>query len=193
MTTFRKRVYQPRQLFQDLGFLAANSLNIVRAYRSGLIPWRMAEKIMLATSSVNECTHCIRFHTSLGLASGVEKAEIDDLLSQEIGLQINEFEAPALRFAQYFSETNRHPDPAEVQSLIDFYGEAKFRDIMLFIRLILFGNLGGNTFDAFFSRLRGQAAENSTLLFEFLFMVFALPLVTAAYIFAKVARSQGRA
>ncbi len=40
---------------------------------------------------------------------------------------------------------------------------------MLLIRVIYFGNLLGNTFDAFPTRLARRSAENSSARFEFLF------------------------
>lgn len=40
---------------------------------------------------------------------------------------------------------------------------APARDILAYIRMITFGNLLGNTLDAFFSRLAGRPAPGSTL------------------------------
>jgi len=46
--------------------------------------------------------------------------------------------------------------------------------------MIFFGNLIGNTFDAFLSRLKGNKAQNSNAVFEFFFFManapFMLPL-----------------
>jgi len=46
--------------------------------------------------------------------------------------------------------------------------------------MIFFGNLLGNTFDAFLSRVRGVPAENSSLLFEVIFFFFTAPLMYPA-------------
>jgi len=49
--------------------------------------------------------------------------------------------------------------------------------------MIFFGNLSGNTFDAFLSRLKGKKAINSNVIFEALFFIinapFMLPLLPA--------------
>jgi len=156
MTVFRKRIYRPKLFFGDLGFLGRNFFKIISAYRSGLIPWSMAEKIMLSATAVNECTHCTRFHTTLAVLSGVDHEEVNELLSMDIDR------------------------PSE------FYGEDKTRDIMLYIRIIMLGNLGGNTFDAFFSRLKGRPANNSGFVFELFVMLFALPMIIGVWAFSKL-------
>lgn len=51
---------------------------------------------------------------------------------------------------------------------------------MLLIRVIFFGNILGNTFDAFPSRLKGQKAENSSALFELLFFLATFWLMLPA-------------
>lgn len=49
-----------------------------------------------------------------------------------------------------------------IEKLIETYGSEKAWDIMAYIRMITMGNLAGNTFDTFFSRLRGAPALDST-------------------------------
>ncbi len=54
------------------------------------------------------------------------------------------------------------------------------RDIMLLIRIIFFGSLLGNTFDAFPTRLRGQKAKGSSAVFELLFYLATFWLMLPA-------------
>ena len=45
------------------------------------------------------------------------------------------------------------------------------KHIIQFIRIIFFGNLLGNTWDAVLSRFKGKPAENSCLVFELFFFL----------------------
>ena len=67
-----------------------------------------------------------------------------------------------------------------VERLDAFYGDRTASDIMLLIRVISFGNLLGNTFDAFPARLKGQKAENSSALLELMFWVATFWLMLPA-------------
>ncbi len=49
--------------------------------------------------------------------------------------------------------------------------------INLIIRMIYYGNLSGNTFDAFISRLKGKKAPNSNALFEAIFFILSVPVL----------------
>jgi hypothetical protein len=44
-----------------------------------------------------------------------------------------------------------------------YYGEEAANDIMTYLRMITFGNLLGNTFDAILSRFSGKPAQGSNL------------------------------
>jgi hypothetical protein len=52
-----------------------------------------------------------------------------------------------------------------------------FRSILLRLRLIYFGNLCGNTFEAFLSRLKGDKLENSSWLTELVVFSVLSPLL----------------
>lgn len=170
---FTKRIYNPMQFFSDIGFAGVRLFAVIDAYRSARIPWAFAEKIMLATTAVNDCVYCARLHTRLAQVNDVSDAEISGLLSSDIGRYVDGYEYRALCFAQHYAETDRQPDAEEVTQLVDYYGPEKANDIMLYIRLIYIGNLMGNTFDALRSRVRGQPHPDSRLWFELLlFLVF---------------------
>ncbi|MEW6242582.1 MAG: carboxymuconolactone decarboxylase family protein, partial [Chloroflexota bacterium] len=44
-----------------------------------------------------------------------------------------------------------------------YYGQDTAEDILAYLRMITFGNLLGNTFDALLSRLKGKPAPDSSL------------------------------
>ena len=95
--------------------------------------------------------------------------EIAEMFDLQFEASATEHELPALLYAQHFAETNRNPDPDMTARLIEFYGTKTASDIILMIRVIFFGNLLGNTFDAFPARLKGQNAEGSSAVSEALF------------------------
>jgi hypothetical protein len=61
--------------------------------------------------------------------------------------------------------------------LVEFYGQETAEHVIQMIRMISFGNLAGNTFDAFISRLKGSRAPGSSPLFEAIFFVFSAPIL----------------
>ena len=69
--------------------------------------------------------------------------------------------------------------------LVEKYGEQTAEDIILMIRMIWFGNLSGNTFDAFLSRLKGRKASHSSLLFELVFFIVSAPFLLPLLPFTK--------
>jgi len=156
---FSKRICTPRSLLWDSRNILTHFPDFRSAVRSRRISKAFSEKIMLA---VNGCRYCSYGHAKSALVSGVSQEEVDLLLGGEIG-HVAPDEAPALFFAQHYAESGDRPDPEMVQKLVQTYGQEKARDILAHIRMITFGNLSGNTFDALLSRLRGRPTEGSSL------------------------------
>lgn len=181
---FHKRVYRVNQFFTDIIFLSCHLPRILGAYRSKRVPWSMAEKIMLAVTAVNGCRHCARFHGALARMSGVEAGEVAQLLQMEIGKQVSAYERPALQFAQEYAQMERNPSSENLLELKRFYGDVIASDIMLYIRMILLGNLSGNTFDAFVARLTGKSCSHSRLFDEVIVATLAAPFLAVVNGFA---------
>ncbi len=158
-TTYDKKIFSPAILFRDLGFLISRAPALVRAMRNPDIGPVFMEKIMMVVTAVNGCVYCTWFHAKQAVTSGMSDDEIRDTFDLQFHASATEHEMPALLFAQHYAETNRNPEPEMTARLDKFYGEKTARDIMLLIRTIFFGNLLGNTFDAFPSRLKGRKAE----------------------------------
>ncbi len=187
--TFDKRVYTTGRFLLDAGYIVSRAPRIIEAYYSKRVPWALAEKIMLAVTAVNDCKHCARFHGALARLSGVEAEEIKGLLRMEIGAQVDDYERPALQFAQEYAQTGGRPAGENLQEFKRFYGEAATRDILLYLRMICVGNLTGNTFDALLERLKGRPAMHSRLFDELVVTILASPFL--AFINGFAAR-QGR-
>lgn len=179
--TFNRRIYTFFTLHKDIWFLLKNSFAIVAAFLNKKIDKAFMERIMLVTTAVNGCTYCSWFHAKQAAATGMSATEIKDILSLQFKTQAAEEEVTALLFAQHYAETNRHPDPEMWDKLNAYYGVKNAYHLYLMIRIIYFANLSGNTYDAFLSRLKGEKASGSNVLFEIVFFIlntpFLLPLV----------------
>ncbi len=133
-----------------------------RAARGGRVSKAFAEKIMLVVSRVNGCRYCSYGHSRAALAAGVSEAELQNLMALDLGTFPTK-EVVALTFAQHYAESNCQPDPAAWQRVMAYYGEETANDILVYLRMITFGNLFGNTFDALLSRITGNPIPDSSL------------------------------
>jgi AhpD family alkylhydroperoxidase len=170
MGHYAKRFYSPAGLLRDLAHLPAT----IAGLRHRTISREFAEKVMLVVTEVNGCRYCSFVHAGMALRSGMDAEEVAALLA----LQTERFpaeEAVALAYAQHYAETGGHPDPEAENRLRACYGPKARRDIVNAIRLITFGNLAGNTVDAFLSRLCGEPARGSNPLGELLLFLFLAP------------------
>ena len=177
MNNFSRRIYTFSYLMKDIGFLLKNIPFIIKASRKKLVNKQLTEKIMLVVTAVNGCVYCEWFHAKMAKRSGISNAEIHDLLNSQFNVTSKEAEIPALLYAQHYAETNRNPEKQMYNEFVEYYGINKARAIELNIRAIWFGNLSGNTFDAFRSRQKGQKAKNSNAIFEFFFFLFSYPVL----------------
>lgn len=176
---FGKRIYTWVAFNSAVREVFGNMDDLRRAARSGRVSPAFAEKIMLAVTRVNGCRYCACGHSRAALAVGVTEAEIQRLMSGDLG-GFPEEEAVALAFAQHYAESACQPDVQALQRLVDTYGPETARDIQAYLRMITFGNLYGNTFDALLSRLAGKPAAGSGLWSELgiIFGVFVLVPLT---------------
>jgi len=178
---FDRKIYTFRLLLNDLAFLFRNTVNIFAAMRNKKLGKTFMEKVMTVVTAVNGCTYCTWFHAKQAVSSGISESEVKNILNLQFEADASDFEVVALLYAQHYAETNRNPDKEMTKKLFDFYGEKTAKHIILMIRMIFFGNLSGNTFDAFLSRLKGKKAKDSNVVFEILFFIinapFILPLI----------------
>jgi AhpD family alkylhydroperoxidase len=177
---FHKRFHTPRTFLRDLRDIVAHMPEFKDTVRGGRVSRALAEKIMMAVTQVNGCRYCAYFHTRMALREGIPPDELEKLLALELG-HFPQEEAVALAFAQHWAETGGHPDPEAERRFREQYGARTSADILNWMRMIQFGNLAGNTVDAFLSRLQGAPARESNPLGEFVLFVlcapFTLPLL----------------
>jgi len=171
----RKRIYSSLGSFlYDFLCFAVNSFAYVKNVGSPSVSNALREKLMVAVSGVMACKYCTWLHSEMALTHGVDADEIQKLLSLEIG-DFPEDEAIALAFAQHYSEMGGHPQEKAKERLYQYYGRKKAKYIESYIQIIYFGNLSGNTVDAFLDRLKGTPAGESEPGNEIVFFVLLGP------------------
>ena len=177
---FDRRVFTTSLFFEDLWFLIKHIPQMRGMRQSDDINKRFIEKIMNVVTAVNGCTYCSWFHAKQAAACGLSEDELKNILSLQFETDASDYELMALLYAQHFAETNGKPKIEMTEQLMDRYGTKTAHHILLIIRLICFGNLSGNTFDAFLSRLKGRPAKNSNVIFEMIFFIFSAPFLFPA-------------
>lgn len=182
---FDRKIFTFRLFLNDIGFLITHIPTISKAMRNKQIGKKFMEKIMNVVTAVNGCTYCTWFHAKQALSSGLSEAEIKNILSLQFQTDATDYELPALLYAQHYAETNRMPEQNMINQFVEFYGEKTAKNITMMIRMIFFGNLYGNTFDAFISRLKGKKAKNSNVIFEFFFFLLSAPFFVPIMPFVK--------
>lgn len=183
--TYNKKIYTFKLLINDLAFLFVNTRQIIATMRDKKISKAFFEKIMTVVTAVNGCVYCTWFHAKQSLANGISAEEMKNMLQLQFHSDASEFELLGLLYAQHFAETDRKPDNEMTDKLIEYYGDNTAKHIIIIIRMIFFGNLSGNTFDAFLSRFKGKKAPESNIIFEFLFFVINIPFLLPLMPFVK--------
>ena len=173
---FRKKVYTFPAFVKDFLFFHKNISAFIRDLFYRKISKAFEAKIMLAVTSVNGCKYCAWFHSREALKAGIDQNEVKQLLSSQLSGQIEDKELAALNFAFHYAETDRRPDRELVNNLFKVYGNETAAEILVKLRIIYFGNLCGNTFEAFLSRLKGEKPENSFWLSELIIFLIVSPL-----------------
>ena len=182
---FDRKIFTFGLLIKDLGYLLFHIPGITGAMRNKKIGRAFSEKIMTVVTAVNGCTYCTWFHAKQAVSSGISEDEVKNMLNLQFNADASDFELPGLLYAQHYAETNRKPDPEMLNRLFEYYGEKTAKHITMIIRMIFFGNLSGNTFDAFLSRLKGNKAENSNVVFEAVFFILSAPFLLPLLPFTK--------
>jgi len=158
---------------------------IVSAGRDKNIGKAFSEKIMNVVTAVNGCVYCAWFHAKLAASSGISQEEIKNMMRLQFQTDASDHELPALLYAQHYAETDRKPDAEMTQKFMQFYGDKTAKHIIMYILMIFFGNLYGNTFDAFLNRFKGQKPEKGNIVFEFLFFIVNAPFLLPILPFTK--------
>lgn len=183
---FDKKIFTAKLFFTDIVFLIWNFPKIVGAMRDKKMTSTFVEKIMTVTSAVNGCIYCSWFHAKQAISSGISEEEVKNMMELQFHADAKEHELMALLYAQHFAETNRQPDSEMTKKLFNYYGERTAKHMILVIRMISFGNLYGNTWDAVISRLKGKPATDSNLLFEIFYFLLNFLIMIPAMLIIKI-------
>lgn len=181
MHHFKKRSFNLISLFSSTVSVFKFLPWIIWAYMLRGFSMVFCERILLVVSGVNACSYCSWFHSHIALRNGLSSNEVEQLLNQLIPQGAEEKDITALLFALHYAQSGGKPLAAEIQYLREDYTLTQAKGIQGLCAVIHFGNLCGNTFDAFISRLQGKPAGDSSLLIEIpvflLFAPFLLPLI----------------
>ena len=144
---FTRRFYnRPSAFFEDFNHVRAQRKSIRKIMRETILS-DFRERLMMTVTEVNGCRYCRDFHLKESLKSGVSEAELKELLKGRIPEDTPPDEYAALAYAQYWAESNTHPDAEAVQKLAETYGQEKADAIHIILRMIWMGNLSGNLLD----------------------------------------------
>jgi len=185
---YSKRIFTAKTFFKELGFLIWNALRLIQLFTNKRIE-KLIGKILIVTDAVNECKYCSWMDAKLAIKNGVSEEEVKNMLKLEFETNVSDYELPALVFAQDYAENHGMVGADMLQTLTENYGEKLAKDLLLAIRAVTFGNLYFNTWGAFPSRLKGNPATNSNLLFEVLYFICNFIIVVPFIILKKLDRN----
>jgi len=184
-----KRLYKPGEFKRLISDLISSTGDTRRLPKEKRISRQFVERIMMAVTEVNGCRYCSYFHTRVALQSGMEKSDIQNILSGCFD-DAPEEEIPALYFAQYYAESGARPDPEAVTCLAENYGEETAREIIAYTRAIMVGNAWGNMFDSLLYRIRGKSNREVTFADE-IGVMFG-PFIMIPALFTRKLFSRGK-
>ena len=151
--SFTRRGYRhPAEFAEDLRFIWKRRWMVRRTMRA-LVPAAFRERLMMVVTEVNGCRYCSYSHARLALSAGVSREELRQLLSGAIPTDTPQDELLALTYAQHWAESDAHPDPQAREYLEVNYGAERAEAIHIVLHMIRVGNLLGNLWDNWLSRL----------------------------------------
>ncbi len=159
---FRRRIFSPASFLKSFNEAMDHVGELRSARRAGLVDQAFMERIMLAVTQVNGCRYCSYAHSKAAVEAGIPAEQVRELLEGNLNTAPEE-ELPALFYAQHFAESEGVPEPEMVDRLREVYGAEKAGGIEAAIRMIIMGNLLGNTFDALLARFNGESAPGSSI------------------------------
>lgn len=175
-----RKKYSMAQLYVAIlnGYLALPK--VANNRRKKTVDPKLIERLMLATTEVNGCDVCSYAHTRMALKEGFSPEEIRSLLSGSKAY-VREEDATAILYAQHVADTMGNPDPETYERLVEVYGPGKARVMKAGVATMMMGNVLGIPLSALVRRVKGNAYENSSLLYE-VSMLLAQPVLMIAAI-----------
>lgn len=178
MTHYSKKIWTAGGSLADHRMLFRQLPKILGAYVGpNSIPAQLNEAVMVTVNSVNSCPYCKGLHGQLARMAGVSEAEplMQANSAEECRRLIND---PAIGFARLFAENDGRGDAVDIQfaQLATAIGAGKAKSVRALCWFLLWGSIGGNTINAFLSRIVGKPKADSSALFELFFFIYYGPL-----------------
>jgi AhpD family alkylhydroperoxidase len=151
-----------KDFFTAAGKLASGTKFLRKAGNDDKLSAALAEKIMLAVTSVNECAYCSYLHTQTALRAGVDGGEIREILSGVFDNGTAE-ETTLLLYARHWADTRGNPSAEAGKKLLDLVGPGKAGQVEAYLRIIYMGNMCSNT-AVFFEDKTVSKADKAGLL-----------------------------
>ena len=144
---FGKRTHSVQSFLAGSSWFVRALPRLGRATVGDGVDPRFREKLLLTVTAANECRYCVRAHTSLADAAGVDDETVARLLESDVDGAVPPAERPALLFALRYAETDGAPDRELLAALEDAHEPAVVTDIVALVRAMHFLNLLGNSVD----------------------------------------------
>jgi AhpD family alkylhydroperoxidase len=187
---FRKRTFSLPLYARGLAAVMTASPVLVRALIWPRISPALREQVMLAVTSVNDCRYCDWGHTTLALRSGVDLDALRQTLdsgSLSAGSTPGEV---AVLYAQQVASQQGDADPGAERALAAAWSPAEQAEIKAYITAIAFGNLVGNSADAWLARLHGVPVEGGHPAGEAIAALTGFPALLSAWVWSRRPGSQ---
>ena len=181
---YKKKIFNFKTSFQSFGDVL-KALRKARPFlKKNIVSKAFSERVMIAITNVNGCVYCSWFHSKQAVKSGVSKKEITELFDFKFA-ELPDREIPAIIFAVQWAEANKRPEKAMLEEFESHYSKNEILALKFFMNAIYVGNLAGNTFDTFLSRLKGLPAQKSSIIFETIFFLISAPFLLPTLPFIK--------
>jgi AhpD family alkylhydroperoxidase len=176
--TYTKKMWTAAGTLTDHRCVAGNIPRILGAYAGPhAIEPKLNEAVMVTVNSVNNCPYCKGLHGELARMAGVEDP-MRLMGAQSVDECRQVVDEPAITYARVFAENNgRGPQLAGAfATLVASEGTGRAQSVRALCWFLAWGSLGGNTLNAFLSRLSGAKKTGSSVLFELVFFLYYSPL-----------------
>ena len=182
---FRKRTFSLPLYARSLAAVMAASPVLVRALIRPRISRALREQVMLGVTSVNDCRYCNWGHAALALRNGVDLAALRQTLgSRSLSTDSTPGEV-AIWYAQHVASGQGDADPGAERALAAAWTPGEQAEIKAYITAITFGNLTGNSADAWLARLHGVAVEGGHPAGEAIAALAGLPALLSAWALSR--------
>lgn len=178
MSTYQKKIWTLGGCLADHRSVFLSLPRIAGAYVGpNSVDPHLNESVMVTVNSVNSCPYCEGLHGELARMAGVDDPQ--GLMQAKSEEECRKFvDDPAISFARSFAENDGRGTGVEqaFAQLAQATKPAFAASVQALCWFLLWGSIGGNTLNAFFSRLKGQPKTGSSFLFELVFFLYYGPL-----------------